>query len=136
MNHYLNVLMESLWAGSIVPFAPDNTYYAMEALGGFNMPLATALAWLGAMLGLLFNWGVGHWLMRLQLQGRLTLQQSHYGKAVYYFNKYGILLLLLTWFNVFIYFALVAGFLRVPLRIALPLMAVGQAAFFAYVLLN
>lgn len=102
---------------------------------GHNMLPATAAATAGAFTGQLFNFlfGMGlHWLVKTSKQG---LNEKWYKKVQGYFNKYGVFTLLLTWITLGGIIPIIAGFLRTPLKIALPLILVGLGAHYAMDLL-
>lgn len=129
--HYLQILVESAWAASIIPGASEATFAAMKAFGGFNLELAAALSAMGSIIGQLFNWGVGKLLLKLKYSGSFKMSEPLYIKTQTFFNKYFLFVLLLfSWAPLFNIFTVAAGFLAVPLRIALPLLAIGNAVFY------
>ena len=136
MHLFLSIFVESAWAASIVPFASPATFFALKAFGGHDMAAAAAIATLGATLGLLFNWGLGRLLLSRYRQGDFHIPPALYEKAALYFRRYGIFLLLLCWAPMLHIVALIAGFLHIPLKTALPLMLAGEALYYGYYLLS
>lgn len=134
MNPYLSVFLESLWVASLFPFSQQPTFFAMQGFGGFNMQLAAVLAFAGSLTGLCMNYAVGALLLSQYRKGRFNMPEGLHEKASRIFNRYLVFLLLLGWFTIFNYIPVIAGFLAVPLRIALPLMVVGQAGYYAFYL--
>jgi membrane protein YqaA with SNARE-associated domain len=131
---YLNVLTEAARFASIVPFTSEPTFFAMKSFGGYNMPLACALAAAGAVAGQLFNWWMGTQLRGIPHKKNpdKVARFEHY-KA--FFNDAGMFLLLMCWVSPFgNLLAVVAGLFSVPLKKALPLVAIGEAAHYGYYL--
>lgn len=131
MNLYLQVFLENAHAASVVPMASSAALLAMKAFGGYNMPLAYAIAVAGAVLGQTFNWYVGV-LLRKTPVGLLSDERYRHGKML--FHKYGIFLLLLCWAPIMNFVTVAAGFLEVRLKTALPLIILGTAAWFGWLL--
>ena len=130
IEHLAKVFYEEAWANSMLPFASNATFTAMKMFGGHFMHLAVIIATLGATLGLLFNWFLGKLLQNLHTKSKLHLSPEHYSQAVTIFNKYGIFLLLLSWLPLMKIVLIFAGFLNTRLKVALPLAAFGQFAYY------
>jgi membrane protein YqaA with SNARE-associated domain len=135
MNHYLNVLIESLWVASVIPGGSEPTFFSMKAFGGFSLPLACAIAVIGATIGQLFNWWLGKQIHKLQRKQQKGFNPAMYEKIQASFHKYGIFILLLSWLPILNLFVVAAGMLQVPLRTALPLIIAGQVAAYGFYLL-
>lgn len=132
MENYIKVFYEAAWSNSLIPFATDATFSAINLFGGYNMHIAALLATAGATLGLTFNWFLGYLLMRMHINSKLHLSETYYNKASYLFNKYGIFLLLFTWVPLFKIIMIFAGFLNAPLKFVLPLAVVGQLFYYMH----
>ncbi len=135
MNEYLNILIESAWVASVIPGGAERTFFAMNSFGGHAMLLPCALAIAGAIAGQLFNYILGTLIAK-----RASATQSHEisGKLLKlreFFVKYGVFVLLLSWLPLFNLFVVLAGMVKIPLRIALPLIVVGQIAAYGFYLL-
>lgn len=133
---YLDIFIESASVASILPFTNHASYYAALAFGGFNVPMAFTLAVLGAVAGQMFNWGLGRIALRLKEKGKIKLDNGMYTQAQTLFKKYGIFLLLFCWVMLGNLLVVAAAFLNVRLRVALPLIIAGTAAYYAYPLFS
>lgn len=129
---YLSVLFESAWNASIVPFGSDTSFYAMQSFGSYDMTLATALAVGGGVIGQSFNWGLGRLMLMAKERGANVMRAETYEKAQRFFNRYLFFILLLAWLPLLKFTVLAAGFFRVPFKIALPLVAIGYIAHYAF----
>lgn len=132
MNHYLHVFFESIWAASIVPFSSHATFFAMKSFGGFNLPMAAALAIAGAILGQCFNWLVGRAMANYK---KSVSHQAWYGRVSVLFTQYGVFLLVFCWIPLGNLLVVLAGLLNARLRIVLPLVAVGELYHYGQYLL-
>ena len=126
MEHYFNIFFEALWTASIIPFSSDATFASMSAFGGFDMKIPFVLAVTGATLGQIFNLMVGKFMLQLHQKGRLYVSEIWYQRVAYYFNKYGIFLLLFSWVAFLKVLLIIAGFVGTRVRFALPLVILGQ----------
>ncbi len=132
MELYLKVFYEEAWANSLVPFATDATFSALNLFGGYNMHMAAILATAGATLGLVFNWLIGQMLLKMHATSKLHVSADRYARVSYLFNKYGIFLLLLSWIPLCKAILVLAGFLDAKLKFVLPLVVVGQLFFYLF----
>lgn len=132
MNPYVTVFKDAAWNASIIPFSSEATLFAMRGFGGFDLHLALMMTIVGAMAGLLFNWGIGRLILLLFRRGKVRMNQAQYEKASFVLRRYFLFLLLLCWNPMLNYMPVVAAFLGVRLRIALPLMLVGEAGYYTY----
>lgn len=123
---YLNILIESAWVATIIPWSQEPTFFAMKAFGGFNMPLAFALAVVGATLGHVFNWWLGGFMFKLKEKENWPLPQRYYDRAQRIFNRYLVFLLLFAWLPMFNFLVVASGFLGARLKLVLPLIIAGQ----------
>jgi membrane protein YqaA with SNARE-associated domain len=131
----LEVFLEALHTASIVPLAHEPTLYAMKAFGTYSLHAPVALAIIGATLGQIFNWYVGRLLLYYEHKGKFRINPHHYERTRTLFNTYGIFLLLLSWMTLCNLLVVLAGFLNIPLKKALPLVFAGTAAHYLLLLL-
>lgn len=124
MNLLPNVFIEATHAASIIPFASEATLYAMQSFGGHNMTTAAAFAFVGAIIGQSFNWGLGKLLMRLPAAPK---EHKAFTKGQYLFNRYGFFLLFFAYVPLVNLLVVVAGMFATPLKKALPIIALGLA---------
>lgn len=130
MNNYFDVFIEALWTASIIPMSQEATYVAMRLFGGYNMPLAAALGITGATLGQLFNWWIGKKLVAAKDTKKFNVSDYWYDKISHIFNKYLLFLLLFCWAPLGGILLVIAGFIKTPLRLVLPIILVGNAYYF------
>ena len=123
---YFKVFYEAAWGNSLIPLASEATFLTLKSFGGFNMPLAAALAVFGATLGQTFNWILGTLLLSLHHQGMFRVSDYWYNKISYLFNTYLIFMLFFSWAPLCKVMLLIAGFLDTRLRFVLPLVIAGQ----------
>lgn len=131
MNHYLPILLETAWKASIIPLGNDPTFFAMKDFGGYNMPLACALAVIGGTTGQIFNWWIGRLLWKFPVMSEPPRWYPEFKRV---FNRYGVFFLVFAWAPLFNVLALAAGFSRTRARIALPLLFIGEAAHYGWYL--
>ena len=134
MNNYVNVFIESARVASVIPFSSEPTFFAMFYFGGFNMPLAAALAVLGASLGQSFNWYAGHLLLKSHRKRPFKVSEYWYNRCTQLYGKYGALLLFFSWLPLMKLLVVAAGFLNVRFRFALPLIFAGNVVAYGYYL--
>ena len=136
MNHYLNVFLEAASSASLIPFAPEATFYAMKAFGSYPMPAAVALAVAGAVSMQAFNWAIGAWLSKRRKPNGWYIPDTAYEKAKRLFNRYGIFLLFFCWAVGGNMLVAVSGFLGVRVKTALPLILAGYTAYYGFAVLG
>jgi membrane protein YqaA with SNARE-associated domain len=132
MSFYLQVFTEAAHTASIIPLGSEWTLAAMKSFGGYNLSLACAIAAAGAMVGQLFNWGVGRFLLKLKRTTQLHVPQEQYDRLAVAFQKYVVFALLFCWVPFFNFLTLAAAFLGVRLKTALPLIIVGLAGYYGW----
>jgi len=129
---YLGLFLSAFLAATILPVWSEAVLVGLTASQGFDIALLWAVATLGNSLGALFNWVLARWFLRWQDRSWFPFKQDSLRKADKWFNKWGVWSLLLSWMPVIgdpITFA--AGFLRVPLRVFIPLVVVAKGARYA-----
>ena len=136
MDNYTNVFIESARVASLIPFSSEPTFFAMFYFGGFNMPLAIALAVAGATIGMSVNWLIGKSLLKIHQKKKLSVSEYWYNKCSQLFNKYGAILVLFSWLPLMKLMLVAAGFLNVRFRFVLPLVIIGHTIGYGYYLFN
>jgi membrane protein YqaA with SNARE-associated domain len=127
MNFYSQVFLEALHTAAIVPMGHEPTLYAMQAFGTYDMKAPFVLAFIGAVLGHVFNWYVGRSLLFFEAKGKFRLGPQRYERARAKFEKYGVFALLLCWVPLFNLFVAAAGFFKLPLKKIMPFIVLGLA---------
>lgn len=130
----LQILFESAWNASIVPFGSDTTFYAMQAFGNFDMRFAALFAVIGGVTGQLLNWCIGRLMRMAGQRGKYVRYEETYTKAEQFFNKYLIFLLVFSWLPVFKFLVLAAGFLQTRFRIVFWFTITGYIAHYTFAL--
>ena len=125
---YFNIFLESAWKASIIPLGNDTTFFAMKAFGNYNMTTPFLLSITGAMLGQLFNWLVGRFLVGHK--ARMKVSDYWQNRVSTLFNKYGIFLLLFSWVPLCNLIVVLAGFVGTRIKIVLPLVMAGQIFYY------
>jgi membrane protein YqaA with SNARE-associated domain len=130
-NHYINVFFEAFHTASIIPLSSEATMAAMKAFGGFNLTTALALAIAGGILGQMFNWWLGSFLIKKRPANGWNIPDTLYEKARHIFNKYLVFLLIFCWLPLGNFFMLAAGFLGAKPKMIFPLLLIGYAVHYA-----
>ncbi|NBX03528.1 MAG: hypothetical protein EBR02_05640 [Alphaproteobacteria bacterium] len=134
---YLNIATDGVLSSLLVPLRSPTTFFAMKSFGGYDaatLQIAAAIAAGSAALGHCINWGLGWLLLVFAKSRQLKFLHKGYLPAQKYFATGGIITLLFSWVTLFSLFSVIAGFLGVRLRYALPLLLIGQAGYFGYYL--
>jgi membrane protein YqaA with SNARE-associated domain len=122
---YLQVFFEAAWLASLIPMGNDTAFYAMHFFGGYSMPPAVLMAIIGATLGQMLNYYLGRGLQNLKYTRNMTLSEDVYVRFEYYFNRYAIYVLVLSWAPLCKLLPLLAGFSNAPRLKVLALIVVG-----------
>jgi len=133
MNNYLNVFIESFHISSFIPLPTESTIFAMKAFGGFNMYLAVAMAVAGGVLAQMLSWFIGYALLRLRKKDGWNIPESVYERACYFFRKYALFLLLLSWATLGNVLVVIAAFLGTKPRTAFPLIFIGYLLAYSFI---
>ena len=135
MLDYFFILIVAFLSATILPLGSEGLllYYANDA--SLSIFFLWFWASLGNTLGGATNWWLGHYLVRYEHKKWFPVSPKARQKAEYFFNRYGVWSLLLTWLPVVgDGIALVSGVLRTPFWYFLPLVLVGKAARYALIL--
>jgi membrane protein YqaA with SNARE-associated domain len=133
MTALTTIFFEAAHHASVVPLASEATIYAMKSFGDTALELPVLVAIMGAMLGHLFNWGLGVLMMRIPTAPRqaptfLMLQRTA--------RRYGFLLLVAAPVPLGNLLVVAAGMLGLPLRKTLPMVALGVILWYGRLLLS
>jgi membrane protein YqaA with SNARE-associated domain len=124
---YPQIFLEALHTATIVPLGHEPTLYAMKAFGTYPMALPLLMAFAGAMVGHLINYGIGLWLSSLRAKKKTSLSAARYQNVKTHFSNFGFLLLLFCAFPLCNLITLAAGFLQLSPKKAAPMIAAGIA---------
>ncbi len=134
MISYLLLLGASFLAATIMPFSSEVILYSLLNRG--DSPLILVLvATIGNTLGAVVNWYLGKYLLHYQDRRWFYFKADQLLKMQYRFRKYGVWSLLLSWLPLGgDVLTCVAGVMRVPLKIFLPLVALGKGGRYLVVM--
>lgn len=127
MEVYLGLFGASFLAATLVPFSSELLLLGLLVAG--HDPWALWLvASLGNIGGAWVNWALGRGLWHYRHRAWFRHQQTRLTQAEHWFRRYGLWSLLFTWLPLIgDALGFVAGLLRVPLALFLPLCGIGKA---------
>jgi membrane protein YqaA with SNARE-associated domain len=131
---YLTMAGAAFLAATLLPFASE-AVLAASIVGGLapKWPLVVA-ATIGNTAGAVVNWWIGRELLRFQDRRWFPFKPETIAAASDRFRRWGTSSLLLSWVPIIgDPLTLVAGILRTPFAIFLPLVAIGKAARYVVV---
>lgn len=126
MTSYLFLFGASFLAATVMPFSSEVILFSM--LGRGEPPLLLVLvATTGNSLGAVINWYLGRYLLKYQDRKWFYFSKDQLERMQYRFTRYGVWSLLFSWLPLGgDVLTCVAGIMRVPLRIFLPLVIFGK----------
>ena len=139
MITYFFLFFISFLAATIFPFSSELTLVALLNKGIYSSFLIISSASLGNILGSIFNWFLGFYLLGHIKKKWFPFKRNQIDKASKKFSKYGAWSLLFAWVPVIgDPLTFVAGILRVNFLLFLSLVAIGKISryIFLYVLFN
>ena len=123
------MLISAFGAATLLPLASEAVLVAEIKAGVASPGALLVTATLGNVAGSTFNWWLGRHIQRFEGRRWFPLQPGELARASARFQRAGVWSLLLAWVPVIgDPLTFVAGVLRVPLAIFLPLVAIGKAA--------
>lgn len=128
----LDLLLETIHYASIVPFANDVRFYAMKYFG-YPMAAPFILVVTGALIGHIVNWYIGRTLIFFEHRGHIKINPAHYERARHFADRYGFFLLIFAWVPLCNLLVVASGFLKLPLKKILPIIALGLAAHYGWI---
>jgi membrane protein YqaA with SNARE-associated domain len=139
MTTYFFLFFISFIAATIFPFSSELTLVGLLKVNSYNSFLLVGTASLGNILGSIFNWLLGFYLLKHINKNWFPFKQHQIDGASKRFSKYGVWSLLFAWIPaVGDPLTLIAGVLRVNFLLFLILVSVGKICryLFVYVLFN
>lgn len=113
-------------AATILPFYSEVVLFALLRQGGDPL-LLLVIATLGNTLGSVVNWWLGLYLLRFQDRRWFYFTPAQIARSQYWFQRYGYWTLLMAWLPIGgDPLTLVAGIMKIRLRVFLPLVAIGK----------
>jgi len=136
MTTYVFLFFTSFLAATIFPFSSELTLAALLKIGIYSPLLIIGTASLGNILGSIFNWVLGFYLLKHINKKWFPFKQNQIDKASKIFSKYGVWSLLFAWVPVIgDPLTLIAGILKVNFLHFLILVAVGKIGRYLFVYL-
>ena len=136
---YLSLFVVSFLAATILPASSELTLAGLLTTKDYNASALLISASLGNILGSVFNWFLGFYLLQSINKKWLPLNQTQINKASIQFQKFGLWSLLFAWLPIVgDPLTFVAGILKIRFYIFLALVSVGKIAryFFIFYLIN
>ena len=134
MTGYFVLFLISFLAPTIFPLSSKLTLIGLLKSGSNNSHLLIDISSLGNILGSVFNWFLGFYLLKYINKKWFSFKQNQINFASKRFNKFGIWSLLFSWLPVIGYpLTLIAGILRVNFLLFLILVTIRKTSrFFLY----
>ena len=136
---YLSLFIISFLAATILPLSSELTLAGLLNTNIYNPYALLGIASLGNILGSVFNWLLGFYLLKHINKEWIPFKQNQIVSASKWFQKFGIWSLLFAWVPIIgDPLTFVAGILRVKFFLFLILVFVGKISryFLIYVLVN
>ena len=127
MTTYFFLFIVSFLAATIFPFSSELTLASLLSIETYNSVLLICTASLGNILGSVFNWLLGFYLLKYIGRKWFPFKEQQIQSASKQFNKYGIWSLLFAWLPIIgDSLTLIAGILRVNFLLFLTLVSIGK----------
>lgn len=129
---YGSLFLVALVAATIFPAQSELLLAGLHASGNYHDGLLILVATVGNVAGSTINWALGRYLMHFQDRRWFPVSRPLVERATGWYQRFGIWSLLLAWVPVIgDPLTLVAGILRVDLRLFLLLVTVGKLGRYA-----
>tara|TARA_B110000444_G_C18485355_1_gene431049 strand:+ start:61 stop:477 length:417 start_codon:yes stop_codon:yes gene_type:complete len=127
MTIYFFLFLISFLAATIFPFSSELTLIGLLGTGNYNTFLLISFASSGNILGSIFNWLLGFFLLKYLNKKWFPFQQKEIDQASNWFKKFGTWSLLFAWVPIIgDPLTFVAGILRIKFFIFLILVSIGK----------
>ena len=139
MITYLSLLLVSFLAATIFPLSSELTLASLLNTNNYSSIILVGAASLGNILGSIFNWLLGFYLIKHVNKKWLPINDNQINAAVDRFNKFGVWSLLFAWVPVIgDPLTFIAGLLKINFLLFLTLVSIGKISryLFVYVLIN
>jgi membrane protein YqaA with SNARE-associated domain len=123
---YAGLFLSAFVAATIFPMQSEAVLVSL-LLSGHPPWLVVAIASLGNVLGSLVNWGLGRWIERMRGRQWFPVKDRDLERAQAWYHRYGKWSLLLSWMPIIgDPLTVIAGVLREPLRVFVPIVTVAK----------
>jgi len=134
MTVYFFLFLTSFLAATIFPLSSELTLISLLKSGSYNSFLLISSSSTGNILGSVFNWFLGFYLLKYINKKWFPFKTNQINVASKRFNKFGIWSLLFSWLPVVgDPLTLIAGILRINFLLFLILVAVGKIGRYLFV---
>ncbi len=119
----------SLLAATVIPAQSELVLAGLYLTGDYSAALLVAVATLGNVLGSCINWMLGRMLVRFQNRRWFPVKEAALARAAHSYRRFGVWTLLFSWVPILgDPLTLVAGVMRTPLALFIPLVTLGKLA--------
>ncbi len=123
------LFLSAFTSATLLPGSSEAVLAGIIAFGTASTASAVIVATLGNTFGSVVNWGIGLFAARFRQHRRFPLTPEQYERYAAFYAKWGVWSLLLTWTPVIgDPLTVVAGVMRTPLWIVLPLVMLAKGA--------
>lgn len=123
---YLVLFFSAFAAATIVPMQSEAVVVGTIA-SGYSPVTVVVVATIGNVLGSVINWLLGRWIERFRDRKWFPVNAQQLERAEGWYHRYGKWSLLLSWAPIIgDPLTLIAGVLREPLRVFLPLVTIAK----------
>jgi len=127
MTTYFFLFLISFFAATIFPFSSELTLVGLLETENYSPLLLVSSASLGNILGSVFNWFLGHYLLKHLNKKWFPFKKNEIDRASSWFKKFGIWTLFFSWVPIVgDPLTFVAGMLRIKFSIFLILVSTGK----------
>lgn len=125
----VGLFFSALLAATIFPAQSEAVLAGLSLTGDYNTALLIAVATLGNVIGAVINWLFGRYLEHFKNRRWFPVKETSLVKAAAIYQRYGVWTLLFSWVP-FIGdpLTVIAGMLRTPFKLFLPLVTIGKLA--------
>lgn len=125
---YLSLFAIAFLAATIFPAQSELMLAGFLASGQFDPWLLILTATLGNVLGSVVNWFIGRYIHRYRSRRWFPVSEAGLQRAERFYGRWGAWTLLLSWVPIIgDPITVIAGFLRVPLRLFVPVVLIAKA---------
>jgi membrane protein YqaA with SNARE-associated domain len=139
MTTYLSLFLISFLAATLLPLSSELVLIGLLNMNEHNSFALVAIASLGNILGSVFNWLLGFYLLKFVNKKWFPFKENQINIADRRFRKFGVWSLLFAWVPIIgDPLTFVAGILRINFLLFLVLVTVGKISryFFVYSLIS
>ncbi len=134
---YAGLFVVAFIAATIFPAQSELLLASLHASGRYNDGALIVVATIGNVAGSATNWALGRYLMHFQNRRWFPASPRMVERATRWYQRFGVWSLLLAWVPVIgDPLTLVAGILRVDLRLFLLLVTLGKAGRYAILIVS